>query len=114
MPEATDKQVSLRLLIIEDNPDDEALVLLAIRKGGFNVEHVRVDNRDDLLTALKNRDWDIVLSDYQMPEFNGLAALKIVKQRNMDLPFIVGSGTIGEEVAVEAMRSGAQDYLMKD
>jgi len=114
MPEVTDKQVSLRLLMIEDNPDDEALVLRAIRKGGFNVEHVRVDNRDDLLTVLKNRDWDIVLSDYQMPEFNGLAALKIVKQRNKDLPFIVVSGTIGEEVAVEAMRSGAQDYLMKD
>lgn len=114
MPETTDKQVSLRLLMIEDNPDDEALVLRAIRKGGFNVEHVRVDNRDDLLMVLKNRDWDIVLSDYQMPEFNGLAALKIVKQRNKDLPFIVVSGTIGEEVAVEAMRSGAQDYLMKD
>ena len=114
MPETTDKQVSLRLLMIEDNPDDEALVLRTIRKGGFNVEHVRVDNRDDLLTVLKNRDWDIVLSDYQMPEFNGLAALKIVKQRNKDLPFIVVSGTIGEEVAVEAMRSGAQDYLMKD
>ena len=114
MPEATDKQVSLRLLMIEDNPDDEALILRAIRKGGFNVEHVRVDNPDDLFTVLKNRQWDIVLSDYQMPEFNGLAALKIVKQRNKDLPFLVVSGTIGEEVAVEAMRSGAQDYLMKD
>ena len=114
MPETSDKQVSLRLLMIEDNPDDEALILRAIRKGGFNVEHVRVDNPDDLFTVLKNREWDIVLSDYQMPEFNGLAALKIVKQRSKDLPFIVVSGTIGEEVAVEAMRSGAQDYLMKD
>ncbi len=114
MPEVADKQVSLRLLMIEDNPDDEALILRAIRKGGFNVEHVRVDNGEDLLAVLKSKDWDIVLSDYQMPEFNGLAALKIVKQRNKDLPFIVVSGTIGEEVAVEAMRSGAQDYLMKD
>ena len=114
MPESSDKQVSLRLLMIEDNPDDEALVLRAIRKAGFNVEHVRVDNRDDLLTALRNKDWDIVLSDYQMPEFNGLAALKIVKERDKDLPFIIVSGTIGEEVAVEAMRSGAHDYLMKD
>ena len=114
MPEVTDKQVSLRLLMIEDNPDDEALVLRAIRKGGFNIEHVRVENRDDLLTVLRNKDWDIVLSDYQMPEFNGLAALKIVKERSKDLPFIIVSGTIGEEVAVEAMRSGAQDYLMKD
>ncbi len=114
MPEVTDKQVSLRLLMIEDNPDDEALVLRAIRKGGFNIEHVRVENRDDLLTVLRNKDWDIVLSDSQMPEFNGLAALKIVKERSKDLPFIIVSGTIGEEVAVEAMRSGAQDYLMKD
>ena len=114
MPESTDKKVSLRLLMIEDNPDDEALVLRAIRKGGFNVEHVRVENSEDLLTVLRNKDWDIVLSDYQMPEFNGLAALKIVKDRNKDLPFIIVSGTIGEEVAVEAMRSGAQDYLMKD
>ncbi len=114
MPESTDKQVSLRLLMIEDNPDDEALVLRAIRKGGFNVEHVRVEKSDDLLAVLRNKDWDIVLSDYQMPEFNGLAALKIVKDRNKDLPFIIVSGTIGEEVAVEAMRSGAQDYLMKD
>ena len=114
MPESTDKQVSLRLLMIEDNPDDEALVLRAIRKGGFNVEHVRVDTSEDLLKELRNKDWDIVLSDYQMPEFNGLAALKIVKDRNQDLPFIIVSGTIGEEVAVEAMRNGAQDYLMKD
>lgn len=114
MPESSDKQISLRLLMIEDNPDDEALVLRAIRKGGFNVEHVRVDNSKELLAVLRNRDWDIVLSDYQMPEFNGLAALKIVKDRNKDLPFIIVSGTIGEEVAVEAMRNGAQDYLMKD
>jgi len=114
MPESTDKQVSLRLLMIEDNPDDEALVLRAIRKGGFNVEHVRVEKPDDLLEVLRNKDWDIVLSDYQMPEFNGLAALKIVKDRNKDMPFIIVSGTIGEELAVEAMRSGAHDYLMKD
>ncbi len=106
--------ISLRLLLVEDNPDDEALVLRAIRKGGFNVEHTRVDNREDLLEALKSDDWQIVLSDYQMPEFNGLAALNVVKSRNKDLPFIIVSGTIGEEVAVEAMRNGAQDYLMKD
>ena len=68
MPESSDKQISLRLLMIEDNPDDEALVLRAIRKGGFNVEHVRVDNSKELLAVLRNRDWDIVLSDYQMPE----------------------------------------------
>ena len=106
--------IGLNLLMVEDNPDDEVLVLRAIRKGGFRVDHVRVDNSQDLLHALSGRDWDIVLSDFQMPEFNGLAALRVVKQRYKDLPFIIVSGTIGEEVAVEAMRSGAQDYLMKD
>ena len=114
MPEATDKNISLRLLLIEDNPDDEALVIRAIRKGGFTVDYIRVDKPDDLQAALRHNDWDIVLSDYQMPEFNGLAALKIVKENNKDMPFIIVSGTIGEELAVEAMRSGAHDYLMKD
>jgi diguanylate cyclase (GGDEF)-like protein len=100
--------------MVEDSPDDEALVLRAIRKGGFSVEHKRVENREDLLSALKNEDWDIVLSDFQMPVFNGLAALKTVKEQDDRLPFILISGTIGEEMAVEAMRAGAQDYLMKD
>ncbi len=109
-----DEKISLRLLMIEDNPDDEALVIRSIRKGGFDVEHLRVENREQLLEALRQRDWDIVLSDYQMPEFNGLNALRTVKERAPDLPFIIVSGTIGEELAVEAMRSGAQDYLMKD
>ena len=104
MSESTDKQISLRLLMIEDNPDDEALVLRAIHKGGFTVEHARVDNRDDLLAILRNKDWDIVLSDYQMPEFNGLAALKIVKDRNKDLPFIIVSGTIGGDHAVSLVQ----------
>ncbi len=109
-----DEKISLRLLMIEDNPDDEALVIRSIRKGGFDVEHLRVENREQLLEALRQQDWDIVLSDYQMPEFNGLNALRTVKERAPDLPFIIVSGTIGEELAVEAMRSGAQDYLMKD
>ncbi len=109
-----DEKISLRLLMIEDNPDDEALIIRSIRKGGFDVEHLRVENRAQLIEALRQQDWDIVLSDYQMPEFNGLNALRTVKERSPDLPFIIVSGTIGEELAVEAMRSGAQDYLMKD
>ena len=109
-----DEKLSLKLLMIEDNPDDEALVLRSIRKGGYDVDHERVENREELLEALRQQDWDIVLSDYQLPEFNGLAALRTVKERAPDLPFIIVSGTIGEELAVEAMRAGAQDYLMKD
>jgi diguanylate cyclase (GGDEF)-like protein len=104
----------LRLLLVEDNLDDEALILRTLGKGGFNVEHTRVETRDELIRELQNRDWDIVLSDYQLPEFNGMVALKTVKEYNLDMPFILISGTIGEELAVEAMRNGAQDYLMKD
>jgi diguanylate cyclase (GGDEF)-like protein len=114
MPDSNDKKVTLRLLMVEDNPDDAELVLRTIRKGGYKVEYHRVDNADALREQLNESNWEMVLSDYAMPNFNGLAALKIVKQHTPDIPFIIVSGTIGEEVAVEAMRKGAQDYLMKD
>lgn len=109
-----EKRISLRLLLVEDDPDDAELVLRAIRKGGYNVDYTRVDTPTDLSRHLREADWDVVLSDYAMPNFNGLAALKIVKEHNKNLPFIIVSGTIGEEMAVEAMRKGAHDYLMKD
>lgn len=114
MPDSAEKKVTLRLLLVEDNPDDAELVLRALRKGGYQVDYTRVDNAPDLTRQLREADWELVLSDYAMPHFNGLAALKLVKEHNPDIPFIVISGTIGEEVAVEAMRKGAQDYLMKD
>lgn len=114
MPRAAEDKLLLRLLMVEDNPDDEALILRAIGKGGFHVEHVRVETAEQLRRELQSRDWDIVLSDYQLPDFNGMAALKAVKEYSLDMPFILVSGTIGEELAVEAMRNGAQDYLMKD
>ncbi len=109
-----EKRISLRLLLVEDNPDDAELVLRAIRKGGYNVDYTRVDTPTDLSRHLRESDWDVVLSDYAMPNFNGLTALKIVKKHNKNIPFIIVSGTIGEEMAVEAMRKGAHDYLMKD
>src|SRR3989454_9861249 len=65
-------------------------------------------------TALETREWDVILCDYSMPHFNALAALALVKEMEVDLPFIIISGTVGEAVAVEAMRAGAHDYLMKD
>ncbi|MDZ7805185.1 EAL domain-containing protein [Thiohalophilus sp.] len=114
MPDSPEKKVSLRLLLVEDNPDDAELILRALRKGGYQVDYIRVDNAPDLTRQLREADWELVLSDYAMPHFNGLAALKLVKEHNPDIPFIVVSGTIGEELAVEAMRKGAQDYLMKD
>ncbi len=106
--------VSLRILVVEDNPDDAELILRTLRKGGYSIDSLRVDNELDLKRALDNSTWDIVLSDYSMPGFSGLAALNILKEQNLDIPFIIISGTIGEEVAVEAMRLGAHDYLMKD
>lgn len=114
MLDSPNSNVSLRILLVEDNPDDAELVLRTLRKGGYSLDSLRVDNESDLKDALDNSTWDVVLSDYSMPGFSGLAALNILKEQNLDIPFIVISGTIGEEVAVEAMRLGAHDYLMKN
>lgn len=104
---------SLRLLIIEDSEDDALLVQLELQRGGLVAEVTRVDTGDALRAALNEKSFDLVLSDYSLPGFSGLAALGIVQDFNPDLPFIIISGTIGEETAVEAMRAGAQDYLIK-
>ncbi len=114
MLDSPNSNVSLRILLVEDNPDDAELVLRILRKGGYSLDSLRVDNEADLKDALENSTWDVVLSDYSMPGFSGLAALNILKEQNLDIPFIVISGTIGEDVAVEAMRLGAHDYLMKN
>ncbi len=114
MLDSPNSNVSLRILLVEDNPDDAELVLRTLRKGGYSLDSLRVDNEPDLKHALDNSTWDVVLSDYSMPGFSGLAALNILKEQNLDIPFIIISGTIGEEVAVEAMRLGAHDYLMKN
>jgi len=114
MLDSSNSSVSLRLLLVEDNPDDAELVLRVLRKGGYNLDFIRVDSEEDLREALENSTWDIVLSDYSMPGFSGLGALNILKELNLDIPFLIISGTIGEEVAVEAMRLGAHDYLMKN
>jgi PAS domain S-box-containing protein len=105
---------TFRILIAEDSEDDALLVLHQIRKGGYDIEHVRVETAEEMKLALKEKAWDIVLSDYQMPHFNGLEALAILKDSGIDLPFIIISGTIGEDVAVEAMKAGAHDYIMKN
>jgi diguanylate cyclase (GGDEF)-like protein/PAS domain S-box-containing protein len=104
---------SLRVLIVEDTPDDALLLLRVLRKAGFEPEHLRVDGAAAMRDALAANSWDIVISDYTMPEFSALQALEIAKQHDVDLPFIIVSGNIGEEVAVGAMRAGAHDYLLK-
>lgn len=104
----------LRILFIEDNVDDVLLICRKLEKGGFSFTHSVVNNIDELQAALENEIWDLIISDYSLPNFDGLEALKIYKEFKMDIPFILVSGTIGEELAVKAMKEGAHDYLMKD
>ncbi|MCG8556482.1 MAG: response regulator [Proteobacteria bacterium] len=104
----------LRALLVEDSEDDAALVVFELRRNGFEVAWRRVETGEDLEEVLEEQAWDVVISDYRMPRFDGRAALRIVKRRGLDIPFIIVSGTIGEDVAVEAMRAGANDYLLKD
>ncbi len=104
----------LRILLVEDNDDDAQLLLVRLRRAGYTPDYIRVDNADELKKALQDHDWQIVVSDYAMPGFSGLEALHILRERDRDTPFILVSGTVGEEIAVEAMRSGANDYIMKD
>ena len=103
----------LRILLIEDSEEDAELLLAEVRHGGYEPIHVRVETARDTLAALQSELWDVVISDYTMPQFSGLAALAIVQKHDPDLPFIINSGNIGEDIAVEAMRAGAHDYVMK-
>jgi PAS domain S-box-containing protein len=103
----------LQILIVEDNPDDADLVLSELRRAGFDPQGKRVETEADFLAEIKNSP-DIILSDYSMPEFNGLRAVELLKESGLNIPFILISGTVGEDVAVEAMKHGATDYLLKD
>ncbi|HIK17654.1 MAG TPA: GAF domain-containing protein [Leptolyngbyaceae cyanobacterium M33_DOE_097] len=104
----------LVILMIEDSEDDALLVQRELRRGGFDLTWQRVQTDAELRSALAERTWDIVISDYRLPEFDAPRALELIKQSNIDIPFIVVSGTIGEESAVAMMKAGAHDYLMKD
>jgi DNA-binding NtrC family response regulator len=103
----------LHLVIAEDNPADAELLVRALRRAGFEPTWKRVESAADFSAALK-LDVQLVLSDYDMPGFSGLQALQIIGERLPDVPLIIVSGTIGEDTAVEAMRRGASDYLIKD
>jgi signal transduction histidine kinase len=106
--------VRLRVLLVEDSEDDAALVLAELRRAGYEPDAERVYSAQALEAALGGAAWDLVIADYSMPSFTGLEALNLVRASGLDLPFIVVSGTIGEDVAVAAMKAGAHDYLIKD
>lgn len=106
--------VPLRVLIIEDSEDDAILLERELRRGGYEPLSKRVETAAAMSAELKRGEYDVVISDYVMPRFSGLRALKVLKNSGLDLPFIVISGKIGEETAVEAMKAGAHDYIMKE
>ena len=104
----------IQILIVEDNPNDAELVVRELRRAGFDFDWQRVDTEAEYLARL-NPGLHLILSDYEMPQFSGLRALELLKQQPaLEIPFIIVSGTIGEEVAVVAMQQGAADYLLKD
>ncbi len=104
----------LKVLIVEDNLDDAALMAYALEQGGCVVAYERVETGEALLAALNDHEWDIVIADYTLPRFNAMEALGIVRRHDISLPFIVVSGKVGDDVAVETMRAGAQDYVLKN
>jgi two-component system cell cycle sensor histidine kinase/response regulator CckA len=104
----------LRVLLVEDSEEDAGLIERALRQGGLDPVMDRVETRDAMHAALDRQAWDVVIADHKMPRFSGLAALQLLQGSGIDLPFILVSGTIGEETAVAAMKAGAHDYVMKD
>lgn len=105
----------LMVLVVEDSEDDTLLLLRELRRGGYEPTHERVQSAREMKEALARDSWDLVVSDHSMPTFSSLSALELLRESGFtDLPFVIVSGQIGEDAAVEAMKAGAQDYIMKD
>lgn len=104
----------LRLIIVEDSEDDMLLLLLELKRGGYEPDYIRVETAEDLKKALQDGSWDLIISDHAMPYFSSPEALVILQESGLDLPLIIVSSIIGEEVAVSAMKAGAHDYIMKN
>ena len=104
----------LNILIIEDSAEDAVINVQYLNKAGYDIHYQRVETGDEMKVALKRRHWDLILSDYSMPDFDVLSALAIYHESSVDIPFIVISGAIGEEKAVGLIKSGAHDYFLKN
>ena len=104
----------LHILHLEDDPNDAALIQLTLKNGGIVCTTIRVENQEDFVAALEQGCFDLIISDFSMPVFDGLSALKIAHAEKPDLPFIFVSGTLGEEVAIDSLRNGAVDYVLKE
>lgn len=106
--------IPLRVLLLEDSEDDATLLLRALRRSGFEVVWERHQTAAGLVAAVKREPWDFIFSDYHMPAFSALAALKLVDELGLDLPVIVVSGERAEEYALSALQAGARNYILKD
>ena len=104
---------ALRLLVLEDEPNDVELEIAVLEEAEYSCRWDRVETREDFLTCLDKPDYDLILSDYKLPNFDGLTALGLVLEREIDIPFILVSGTLGEELAIESLKAGATDYVLK-
>ena len=103
----------LLVLIVEDSEDDTMMTVHELERGGYKVQWERVETEPAMKTALWKKYWDVILCDYKMPKFSAIRALEVFKESGLDIPFIIISGAIGEDLAVEALKAGAHDYLMK-
>jgi CheY-like chemotaxis protein len=103
----------MRILYLEDDPKDAELVRAMLETGGFGCQVTRVESQVDFCASLERHDFNLILADYTLPSFDGISALKIAVQRRPEVPFIFVSGTLGEEVAIEALTIGATDYVLK-
>lgn len=113
--ESHKRQKPLNVLIVEDNEDDLDFMLRTLQRGGYKLNHKCVDNEQSLVNALKAQDWDIVLTDFNLPQFSGANTVSLIRETlELDVPIIVVSGAIGEETAVQLIKAGAQDYVLKD
>lgn len=103
----------LRALIVEDSEDDALLTTRELQRGGYAVTFTQVETAEAMTSELERQAWDVIISDYSMPRFSGTDALLLLRRSGLDIPFILLSGAVGEDVAVEAMKSGAHDYILK-
>ena len=112
--QAAQTGVPLRALILEDSPDDLELLLLHLRHSGFNVTHTQVEKKEQFRDAVSNADFDVVFADYHLPDWTGIEAIRELRNVGKDIPFLLVTGTLGEEAAVECIKQGANDYILKE
>ncbi|MDM8556083.1 response regulator [Desulfococcaceae bacterium HSG7] len=105
---------TLRILILEDNPYDAEIEIALLEKANYACQWKRIESQSEFMACLNAPDYDLIIADYNLPDFNGRIALELFRQYNLDIPFIIVSGAIGDEKAIECLKSGATDYVLKD